>query len=67
MRGNIGTGKVDDARVHQRQDRRVVAEKTVSLEPLGTGAAAQPCVTTAAEAVGAPVNAPASSSSGHHK
>jgi hypothetical protein len=39
MRGNIGTGKVDDARVHQRQDRRVVAEKTVSLEPLGTGAA----------------------------
>ena len=52
---NIGTGAVDvTLEFINVKTGSVVAEKTVSLEPLGTGAAAQPCVTMAAEAVAGP-------------
>jgi len=50
---NIGTGAVDvTLEFVNVKTGGVVTEKTVSLEPLGTGAAAQPCVTMAAEAIG---------------
>ena len=53
---NIGTGAVDvTLEFINVKTGGVVAEKTVSLEPLGAGAAAQPCVTTVAEAVAAAV------------
>jgi len=49
---NIGTGAVDvTLEFINVKTGGVVAEKTVSLEPLGTGAAAQPCVTMAAETI----------------
>lgn len=53
---NIGTGGVDVTLefINVRTGGKV-AEKTVRLEPLGAGAAAQPCVTMAAEAVGGPL------------
>lgn len=52
---NIGTGAVDvTLEFINVKTGGVVAEKTVSLEPLGTGAAAQPCVTMAAETVAGP-------------
>jgi hypothetical protein len=52
---NIGTGGVDvTLEFINVKTGGVVAEKTVNLEPLGAGAAAQPCVTMAAEAVGGP-------------
>ena len=52
---NIGTGAVDvTLEFINVKTGGMVAGKTVTLEPLGTGAAAQPCVTTAAEAVGVP-------------
>lgn len=52
---NIGTGGVDvTLEFINVKTGGVVTEKTVTLEPLGAGAAAQPCVTTAAEAVGGP-------------
>jgi hypothetical protein len=52
---NIGTGGVDvTLEFINVKTGGVVAEKTVSLQPLGAGAASQPCVTTAAEAVGGP-------------
>jgi|CZKX01.1.fsa_nt_gi hypothetical protein len=61
---NIGTGSVDvTLDFINVSTGGVVAEKTVSLEPLGTGVAAQPCVTMSAEAVGAPhVDTPMASS-----
>ena len=50
---NIGTGAVDvTLEFINVKTGGVVAEKTVSLEPLGTGTAAQPCVTMAMEALG---------------
>lgn len=50
---NIGTGAVDvTLEFINVQTGGVVAEKTVSLEPLGAGAAAQPCVTMVAGAAG---------------
>lgn len=50
---NIGTGAVDvTLEFINVKTGGVVAEKTVSLEPLGTGAAAQPCVTMAAGGLG---------------
>jgi len=50
---NIGTGALDvSLQLISVRTGRVVAEKTVRLAPLGSGAAAAPCVTTAAEAVG---------------
>jgi hypothetical protein len=52
---NIGTGAVDvTLEFIDVKTGGVVAEKTVSLSALGAGAAAQPCLTTAAEAVGGP-------------
>jgi len=52
---NIGAGTVDvTLEFINVKTGGVVAEKTVTLEPLGTGAAAQPCVSTAAEALGGP-------------
>jgi len=51
---NIGSGAVDvSLKFINVQTGSVVAEKTVSLAPLGSGAASQPCLTTAAEAVAA--------------
>jgi len=51
---NIGTGVVDvTLEFVNVKTGGMVAEKTVRLEPLGAGAAAQPCMTTAAEAVAA--------------
>jgi len=53
---NIGTGVVDvTLEFVNVKTGGMVAEKTVRLEPLGAGAAAQPCMTTAAEAVAAAV------------
>jgi hypothetical protein len=50
---NIGTGALDvSLEFISVRTGRVIAEKTVRLAPLGSGAAASPCVTTAAEAVG---------------
>jgi hypothetical protein len=50
---NIGTGPVDvTLEFINVKTGSVVSEKTVSLEPLGAGAAAQPCVTMAAETAG---------------
>lgn len=62
---NIGTGAVEvSLEFINVQTGGVVAEKTVRLEPLGAGAAGQPCLTTAAEAVsGAPGVHPATASS----
>jgi hypothetical protein len=52
---NIGSGAVDvTLEFINVKTGGVVAEKTVSLEPLGTGSAAQPCVTTAADTVVGP-------------
>ena len=52
---NIGTGGVDvTLEFINVKTGGVVTEKTVTLEPLGAGAAAQPCVTTAVEALGGP-------------
>jgi hypothetical protein len=52
---NIGTGAVDvTLEFINVKTGGVVAEKTVRLAPLGAGTAAQPCVTTAAAAVGVP-------------
>ncbi len=49
---NIGTGAVDvTLKFINVKTAGVVTEKTVRLEPLGTGAAAQPCVTMAVETV----------------
>ena len=49
---NVGTGSVDvTLEFINVKTGSVAAEKTVKLEPLGAGAAAQPCVTTAAEAI----------------
>jgi hypothetical protein len=61
---NIGTGAVDvTLEFINVKTGGVVAEKTVSLEPLGAGAAAQPCVTMTANAPGgAHVDAPMASS-----
>jgi hypothetical protein len=61
---NVGTGAVDvTLEFINVRTGAVVAEKTVSLEPLGTGSAAQPCVTMAAEAAGTPrAEAPMASS-----
>jgi len=69
---NIGTGSVDvTMEFIDVKTGGVVAEKTVGLQPLGAGAAAQPCVTLAvsmavskaAEAVGGPhVDSPMASS-----
>jgi len=53
---NVGTGPVDvSLEFINVKTGGVVAEKTVSLAPLGSGAAGQPCLTTSAEAVAAPV------------
>jgi hypothetical protein len=53
---NIGTGAVDvTLKFINVKTAGVVAEKTIRLEPLGAGAAAQPCVTMAAEAVAAEI------------
>jgi len=53
---NIGTGVLDvTLEFINVKTGGVVAGKTVRLEPLGAGATAQPCVTTAAEAVAAAV------------
>jgi hypothetical protein len=50
---NIGTGALDvSLELVSVRTGRVVAEKTFRLAPLGSGTAASPCVTTAAEAVG---------------
>jgi hypothetical protein len=50
---NIGTGALDvSLELISVRTGRVVVEKTVRLAPLGTGAAASPCVTVDAEAVG---------------
>ena len=52
---NIGTGAVDvTLEFINVKTGGVAMEKTVSLQPLGTGAASQPCVTMATEAVGGP-------------
>jgi hypothetical protein len=52
---NIGTGPVDvTLEFINVKTGSVVSEKTVSLEPLGAGAAAQPCVTMATETTGGP-------------
>ena len=52
---NIGTGAVDvTLEFIDVRTGGVMSEKTVSLEPLGTGAAAQPCLTTAAPGAAAP-------------
>jgi hypothetical protein len=52
---NIGTGGVDvTLEFINVKTGAMVAEKTVRLEPLGAGAAAQPCVTMATEALGVP-------------
>ena len=61
---NIGTGAVDvTLEFIDVKTGSVVTQKTVQLEPLGTGVAAQPCVTMAPEPVGGPhVDAPMSSS-----
>jgi hypothetical protein len=61
---NIGTGAVDvTLEFINVKTGGVVAEKTVSLEPLGAGAAAQPCVTMATETLaGAHVDTPMASS-----
>jgi hypothetical protein len=50
---NIGTGALDvSLQLISVRTGRVIAEKTVRLAPLGSGAAVSPCVTTPAEAVG---------------
>jgi hypothetical protein len=61
---NIGTGSVDvTLEFLNVKTGGVVAEKTVRLEPLGAGAAAEPCVATAAKTVGGPrVDIPMASS-----
>ncbi|MGC9945832.1 MAG: hypothetical protein ABSF64_05630 [Bryobacteraceae bacterium] len=61
---NIGTGAVDvTLEFINVKTGAVAAEKTVSLEPLGTGAAAQPCVTMVTAAAGGPhVDMPIASS-----
>ena len=61
---NIGTGGVDvTLEFINVRTGGVVAEKTVRLEPLGTGGAAQPCVISAVEAIGVPhVDTPMASS-----
>jgi hypothetical protein len=61
---NIGTGAVDvTLEFINVKTGSVVTEKTVQLEPLGTGVAGQPCVTMAAEPLGGShVDAPMSSS-----
>jgi hypothetical protein len=52
---NIGTGAVDvSLEFINVTTGGVVAEKTVTLEPLGGGAAATPCVTMTAEAASVP-------------
>jgi hypothetical protein len=49
---NIGTGAVDvSLEFINVKTGAVVADKTVTLEPLGTGATGSPCVTATAEAV----------------
>jgi len=49
---NIGTGAVDvSLEFINVKTGVVVAEKTVTLEPLGSGTASSPCVTATAEAV----------------
>jgi hypothetical protein len=52
---NIGTGAVDvTLEFINVKTGGAVAEKTVTLQPLGAGAAAQPCVTMATEVAGGP-------------
>jgi hypothetical protein len=52
---NIGTGTVDvTLEFVNVQTGGVMAERTVSLPPLGEGATAQPCVTAPAEVVAGP-------------
>ena len=52
---NVGTGAVDvTLEFVNVKTGGVMAEKTVTLEPLGTGAAVQPCVTTAADSAAVP-------------
>lgn len=61
---NIGTGAVDvTLEFINVKTGGVVSEKTVSLEPLGTGATAQPCLTTAAPDAAAPHLDPAMAAS----
>ena len=49
---NVGTGGVDvTLEFINVKTGGVVTEKTISLQPLGAGAAAQPCVATATEAL----------------
>jgi hypothetical protein len=51
---NIGTGPVDVSLEFVNVKTGIVtAESTVSLAPLGSGAASQPCLTTQAAALGA--------------
>jgi hypothetical protein len=51
---NIGTGEVDVAlEFINVRTGGLVSERTVTLKPLGAGAAAQPCLTTTAEAASA--------------
>ena len=53
---NVGTGTVDVTLKFINVNTGVmVAEKTVSLAPLGAGAAAQPCLTATAEAISAAI------------
>ncbi len=61
---NIGTGSVDvTLEFINVKTGGVVTEKTVSLEPLGAGAAAQPCVaTTAPEAAASHITTPMAAS-----
>lgn len=61
---NIGTGAVDvTLEFVNVKTGAVVSQKTVSLEPLGAGATAQPCVNTAVEVAGGPhVDTPMASS-----
>ncbi len=61
---NIGTGTVDvSLEFINVRTGGVVTEKTVSLAPLGTGAASQPCLTTTVETAAAgQANAPMASS-----
>jgi len=63
---NIGTGAVDvTLKFINVKTAGVVIEKTVRLQPLGAGAAAQPCITATAEAVAAAIpNAGASHAEG---
>ncbi|HVN04484.1 MAG TPA: hypothetical protein VMT86_08715 [Bryobacteraceae bacterium] len=51
---NIGTGAVDvSLEFINVKTGSVVSEKTVTLQPLGAGAASQPCVTAATETLSA--------------